>query len=238
MFKRSIIFQILASLVCTAIAKGEIIQINNDSGSFELNSYAMNDLFTSTSPFLSSSDLSSVHSMLLNWGIDTDGKITILPLQTSAGLSLLTLVDEELGMGDTGADSSVGITSTGASSLKMFINDSEQDDWTLIESPFFSSQTLGATFIWGSIGSGDGFAWAGLEMGDAVSYTINDLGANALDEQAFQFISWDGTNGWNVIAESTFSASNSNVFTGTVIPAPPVALLLVTGTIGFRRRRS
>ena len=218
-------------------ARGDLIQISNNSGSFDLQSNAMS-IFGSSSPFFSTSDLAQVHTTLNEWGIDTDGKITLLPVNTSQGLSFLTLVDEELGGGDNDSNASLGITSTASSALVMFINDSDQDSWQLIQPPF-GSQTLGATFVWGSAGSGDGFAWTDLAIGDAISYTFADLDGDggAIDAEAFQFVGWDGDDGWGIISTNGFKTNGSSVFTGMVIPAPPAAMILTVLAFGCYRRR-
>ena len=217
-------------------ANASIIQISHDSGTFELNANPMN-ILNSASPYFSSTDLATAHEILSNWGISTDGKITILPINTFAGLSFLTLIDKELGAGDTGSNASLGITSTASSSLGMYINDYSQDVWQLITPPF-GSQTLGATFVWGSVGSGDGFAWTGLTLGDTFAYSFNDLDgeASTFDDEAFQFASWnDG--GWEIVATSTFDANHAWEFTGMTIPGPPAALLIAAITLSCRRRR-
>ena len=223
--------------LCAANAGADIIQISNANDSFLLYSHAIGGLFNSGTPYFTTSDLASVHATLNNWGIDTDGKITILPVNTIAGLSFLTLIDKELGFGDNGTDGILGLTSTGPASLSMFINDSEQDTWTLIQPPF-GSQTMGATFVWGSVGSGDGFAWAGLTLGDAISYNFNDLDGDggAIGAEAFQFVGWD-VDGWSVISTNGFKTDGTSVFTGMVVPAPPAALLLSVLTLSYRRRR-
>ena len=216
----------------TSTAGAELIQISNSDGSFMLNSHSIDGLFDSASPFFTTSDLSYVHATLNNWGISTDGIITILPVNTSAGLTFITLIDEELG-----TDGSLGLTSTAPGSLSMYINDSSQDSWTLIQPPF-GSQTMGATFVWGSAGSGDGFAWAGLLNGDAISFSFNDLDGDggAIGAEAFQFVGWD-VDGWSVIATNGFKTNGTSVFTGMVVPAPPAALLLSVLTMSYRRRR-
>ena len=215
----------------------DVIQISNNTDSFMLYSHSIAGLFESSSPSFSTKDLALLHSTLNNWGIDTDGKITILPVDTSEGLSFITLIDEELGFGDVGSDGILGLSSTAPNTLSMFINDSDQDTWTLIQPPF-GSQSLGATFVWGSVGSGDGFAWSGLSMGDAISYNFNDLDGDggAIGAEAFQFVGWNNGS-WNVIASSGFKSDGTNVFTGTVVPAPPAALLLAALHLNCRRRR-
>jgi hypothetical protein len=227
---------IVASIL-TASAEAEIIQINAASGSVQLHSQSM-ELLSSTSPYLSTTDLSIAHSTLSDWGISTDGKITILPVNTSQGLSLFTIIDDELGGGDTGSDASLGLITTASSTLEMFINDADQDSWELIGSPF-GSQTLGATFSWDSSGSGDGFAWADLAYGDTVSYSFTDLDGDggAIDAEAFQFLSWDAIEGWGIVSTNGFKVDGTSVFTGLVIPAPPAALMLTALAMGLRRRR-
>jgi hypothetical protein len=227
---------LLASLL-TEKASASVIQISNSNDSFLLYSNSMDDLFNSSSPFFTTGDLASVHSTLNNWGIDTDGKITLLPVNTSFGLSFLTLIDEELGFGDNGTDGMLGLTSTAPSNLGMFINDSDQDDWSLIQPPF-GSQTMGSTFVWGSIGSGDGFAWTNLSLGDAISYSFVDLDGDggAIGAESFQFVGWTD-NGWDVVSTNGFKTDGSSVFTGMVVPAPGAALVLTAFVVGKRRRR-
>jgi hypothetical protein len=225
---------IVASILI-ASAEAEIIQINTASDSVQLHSQSM-ELFSSTSPYLSTADLAFVRYSLSDWGISTDGKITILPVNTSQGLSLFTIIDAELGGGDTDSNASLGLITTASSSLGMFINDADQDSWELIGSPF-GSQTLGATFIWDSSGSGDGFAWTDLALGDAISYSFTDFDNNGLSEIPFQFISWDDALGWEVAASNGFDLNGTSLFTGMVIPAPPAALMLTALVMGLRRRR-
>jgi hypothetical protein len=218
-------------------ASASVIQISNASGSFDLQSYTM-DLFNGTSPNFSTYDLAQAHTILNNWGITTDGKITILPVNTSQGLSFLTLIDMEFGGGDSGADASLGITSTASNALGMVINDVSQDSWQLIQPPF-GSQTLGATFVWGGADSGDGFAWTDLAYGDAVSYSFTDLDGDggAIDAEAFQFVGWDDIDGWGIVSTNGFKVDGTSVFTGMVIPAPPAAMLLTTLLLCPPRRR-
>jgi len=224
----------MLTILVAVPARASVIQISNASGSFALNSNEMG-LFGNSAPDLSTSDLTSIHATLSNWGVTTDGKITLLPVNTSQGLSFLTLIDREFGGGDTAANATLGVTSTASSSLGMYINDSLQDSWQLIEPPF-GSQTLGATFIWDGASSGDGFAWTNLVLGDSFSYSFADLGSSgAIDAEAFQFVGWTD-NGWSVVSTNGFNGGSS-VFSGMVIPAPPVALLLSGFALGHRRRR-
>ena len=217
-------------------ANAGIIQISNASGNFELQSSYM-DLFNSGTHDFSSLDLAFAHSELNNNGITTDGKITLIPVNTIDGLSFLTLVDEELGGGDSGANASLGITSTASSSLGIYVNDFEQDSWQLIQPPF-GSQTFGATFIWGSAGSGDGFGWTDLSLGDSVSYSFAELDGDsgAIDAEAFQFVGWNEDN-WEVISTNGFKLDGTSTFTGMVIPGPPAALVLTAFVVGRRKRR-
>ncbi len=234
---RSLLTTTIITCIVAAPTSASVVQISNASGSFNLNSHSMG-LFNSTSPYLSSVDLAFAHSTLNGGGITTDGKITLLPVNTSQGLSFLTLIDEELGGGDNGSDASLGITSTASSALGMFINDFNQDSWQLIQPPF-GSQTLGATFVWDSAGSGDGFAWTDLSIGDAVSYSFTNLNedGNAIDSEAFQFVGWDDTNGWEIVSSNGFKIDGSSVFTGMVIPAPPAAMMFTVLIMNRRRRR-
>ena len=226
----------MLSCLIAVSASASVIQISHDSGTFELHSNPMNILSEGSANF-STEDLASAHANLSNWGISTDGKITLIPVNTGAGLSFITLIDEELGTGDTGANASLGITSTTSSSLNMYINDYSQDIWQLITPPF-GSQTLGATFAWGNVGSGDGFAWTGFALGDTFAYSFNDLDGmdSTFDVEAFQFVSWNN-GGWEVASTNAFDANGAWEFTGMTIPAPPTAILVVALTLSYRRRR-
>ena len=223
--------------VFASIASADVINITTGTDTFDLYSNSNNALFDDASGDFSSSDLAAIHTTLNWWGIETDGMITLLPMTTSAGFSLLTLVDQELGFGDTGIDASVSLSSTSPSSLGMYINDYDQEVWTLIDPPF-GSQTMGALFVWGGDGSGDAFAWTGLSIGDALSYSFIDNGAvgTALNAETFQFVSWV-EDGWEVISTNGFKTDGTSVFTGMVIPAPPIAIALVTFAFGYTRRR-
>ena len=220
-----------------SIASADVINITTGTDTFDLYSNSNNALFDDASGNFLSTDLAAIHGTLNSWGIETDGMITVLPMTTSAGFSLLTLVDQELGFGDTGIDASVSLSSTSPSSLGMYINDYDQEVWTLIDPPF-GSQTLGALFVWGGDGSGDAFAWTGLSIGDALSYSFIDNGAvgTALNAETFQYVSWV-EDGWEVISTNGFKNDGTSVFTGMVIPAPPVALALCTFAFGYSRRR-
>lgn len=227
---------VILSVIATT-ASADVIHISTGSDSFDLYSSSIDGLFNTSTGDFSSTDLASVHNMLNSWGIGTDGMITILPLTTNAGFSLLTLVDQELGFGDTGTDASIALSSTAPDSLGLYINDYEEDTWTLIDPPF-GSQTMGSIFVWGGNGSGDGFAWTGLSIGDAISYTFVDDGTvgSALNYETFQFVGWVD-DGWDVVSTNAFKLDGTSVFTGIVIPAPPIAIALYTFALGYSRRR-
>lgn len=224
----------------TAFLAGGIIEINGSGEeSFLLYSQSLGSIFGSDeAPEFSTDHLALVHEKLMSFGIDTDGKITIIPVDTGYGLSLLTLIDSESGAGDNEGSSSLGLTSTAPNSLGFFINDMEQDDWQLITSPWLPSQTLGATFVWEGLTSGDGFAWTGLNIGDALSYSFVEMNDdNAIDAEAFQFVG-ASNGGLDVIYSDGFKSDGTSVFTATVVPAPPAGLLITGLLLGYRRRRT
>ena len=225
---------ILIPTLLAAESLASIVQIDG-AGSYQLQSHSIAGILEDTSPYLSTSDLTAIHQELNVWGVNTDAKISLLPIDTPAGLALFTLMDQELGGGDSGIDASVGLVSTASNDLSLYINDSTQDAWNLIQPPF-GSQTLGATFVWGSIGSGDGFGWAGMEYRDMLSYNFSSIVGDAgLDAEAFQFVSWD--NGWSVVGTRGFDGDGTQTFTGSVIPAPPAALVLAAFAFNRRRRK-
>lgn len=240
--ERQIQTLVMASAVAcsTAMLSGDVIEINGSGEeSFLLYSQPLGDVFGSDeAPEFSTDHLALVHEKLMSFGIDTDGKITVIPVNTNHGLSILTLVDAEYGSGDNGGNSSLGLTSTAPNSLGFFINDMDQDDWQLITSPWLPSQTLGATFVWEGLTNGDGFAWTDLLIGDAISYSFVEMfDDNAIDAEAFQFVG-ASNNGLEVIYSDGFKSDGTSVFTATVVPAPPAGILLSGLLLRYRRRRT
>ena len=109
MFTKHAIILVPTFLAANALA--DIVQLDG-VGTYQLQSHAIDGILDGASPYLSTDDLATIHQNLNGWGIETDGKITLLPINTPAGLALFTLMDQEMGNGDTGIDATVGIVST------------------------------------------------------------------------------------------------------------------------------
>jgi len=76
-----------------------------------------------------------------------------------------------------------------------------------------------------------------MNVGDALSYNFSSVeDSSGLDAEAFQFVSWQ--DGWSVVGSDGFKDDGSQVFTGSVIPAPPAALVLTAFALNRRRRRN
>ena len=75
------------------LVHGSIILIGDD---LYLDSYAIDGILDNASPQFSHSDLNLVHESLAASGIETNAVITIVPVETDAGLSLMMLIDSPL----------------------------------------------------------------------------------------------------------------------------------------------
>ena len=177
-------------------------------------------------------ELATVHDALRSDGVDTNGRITLMPVETSRGLSLLTLIDEPTG-GAMGGLEQVGMTSTTSADGGFFINDVRGEDMTIETGD--TGRTVDVDFRWRE-NRGDAFAWTRLESGDDVSYeftTLSEIGLG--DREAFQFVTWT-RDGWR--NAGNFGASLP-VTSFAVVPLPPALLLGMAGLgiVGVYRRR-
>lgn len=187
------------------------------------------------------SSLTAIHNTLNSSGINTNGVVTFLLAETSAGLSFMALIDHETGSGLSLPDSLLGMHSEAPSGSGYFINGlldfiSVHDNGTTIEAE--------GAFIWDSDYHGDAVAWAGLSEGDSGTFNFGSIKGllstfNGLDKSdTFQFLTF-GENGWEVAALGSF-VNGAFGFSFQVVPIPPAALVGAAGLVGVivvRRRR-
>lgn len=234
---------LIAVVASTSAVQASTILIGDD---LELESTAIDGLFQDCGDCgpgdFTNIELALVHDSILDSGIDTNAVISVLPVDTENGLSLLFLIDQPDGDGVNGL-SSVSLTSTAPGSASFLINDPATDLTGHIES-VTGLQTAFGDFTWQSSGSADAFAWSSLLAGDQMTmlFTANAdspstfPGLNSTDN--IQFLSWTDSS-WAVAEVAEFNSGGTYAFTAMVLPAPgALALLALAGASTRRRRRS
>ena len=194
-------------------------------GPVQMNSTSISGVFGNASPVLTNSALSAIHGSLNSDGVSTASKVTFVLLDTDAGLSFVTLVDNNPNSEGAGAgDSSMGMSSTASSLNQEFINDQGSDITTLID-PGFGLQTAAGDFNWDSDNEGDGFAWANLAIGDSATFNFakylgdSPTSPGLSDVDTFQFVSFSGES-WEVVSVGSWTENSQFAFSYTVVPLP------------------
>ena len=237
LLKHALIATLLTTAVGVSSADGSLILIGDD---LVLESHSIDGSFGSMPSNFTEDSLSLVHDSLAASGIDTNAMITVVPVDTDHGLSLMFLVDAP---GESGSgNSSLSFVSTAPDTLSMYVNDDASDITGHIMGTS-GTQTAFGLFNWNSSGEGDGFAWANLTPGDEMAVLFSVIegshstfpGLNS--NNTFQFITW-GNGDWIVAEEVSFNPSGVYAFTGMVLPAPGALALLSLAALGGHRRRS
>lgn len=225
----------------SAAAAGQIA-ISDIGGGIVLNSGPLfASAFGNDQTAWTTASLSAVNLSLNAAGIVTNGRVTIIAADTDRGLSLMAIVDQELGggvasMGNLNIDSSAN-----GSNLAYCAN---TGGGITVTPNGFGSRTASGNFVWNSNGSGDGFAWAGLNAGNAITMRFNRVSGQTLglnDPGTFQFVTWTGTT-WAAVtvpsALQSFTQSNDFGFSASVlVPAPSSAALAGLAMLPLLRRR-
>jgi hypothetical protein len=237
-----IVEKLLAGFACMALVAGSqaaYILIDDIGGPVEMHPGYMPGMLEAGSGLLTEGEMASVHAVLNDAGIATDGYVTLLLANTQAGLTFASLIDSnngDLGAGPGLADSTLAMASTAPISLDYYVNAEGGDltDWTDLGNGL---QKFEALFGWDDLDEGDGFAWGSLAMGDSVSFHFTDVNAQGLDPDApFQFVSYQGGD-WSVVASGDFTPAHQFVFSFQVLPAPGALCLLGIAGLGARSRR-
>jgi uncharacterized protein (TIGR03382 family) len=200
--------------------------------------------------------VASLHTTLNDDGVQTDGRVTFLLLETDNGLSFATLVDRvELVDNPRGIppeDLALAMVSTAPTSApgRVFDNPNDLD-------PIFQSggrNIASGDFFWASGLAFDGsaHAWTNLAQGDFVTYSFTErpetIGPNALStDPTFQFATYDNESGtWSLLPSSgvtndgNFTDLGQFAFSAEIVPAPGAALPMLgagLAVLGRRRRR-
>ncbi len=230
--------------LASAAAFAGTAKVDGLGGALSMNSGTVTGVFGASSPSFTDTALEAIHAALLADGVDTDGHVTSLLMDTDAGLAWVVLVDRQFNQIDlgNGGDATLSMNSSASSTNAEFINDDGSDISVVLD---FGNglQTAGGVFDWDGVETGDGFAWAGLVPGDFLSFnfemmegTIGEDALSAVD--TFQFVSWNNGE-WQLVDTGVFSQNSQFAYSVRVVPLPQPAVLGMAGlaAIGAIRRR-
>jgi len=223
----------IAGLGTATVASATSISVTDGLGTgLSLEAGPMSWLFDGVDAHaFTSQQLGMVHNALGASGIDTDGIITILPVMSADGLSLLTLVDDRAG-GPAGEMNRLAMHSVAPTGTGYYVNDLSTDPLNAASGA--EGETMDVQFNWRE-NRADGFAWAGLGAGDIVDFDFEQIEGNLLgDDDSVQFVGWTGE-GWE--RAGIFGGVDEFGTTISVIPGAPVLALGVIALVSARRRR-
>lgn len=227
---------VLIGLLGTSNARAALIQIAPD---LELQTQWLPGVFDDVPGQFSNEALSIIHDSLADSGISTDGSITILGLETDAGITLAFLIDGN-GIGSGFFDSTLSFQTTAPIGLTAWINDQPGDISGNFEGSSGNQISYGL-FSWDSALEGDAFAWSGLQQGDEINALFGVVSDSTfpglLASDTFQFVSADNE-GWSVVLTESFTSAGLFGFTAGVVPTPgTLAVLGMLVAVRRRRRR-
>jgi hypothetical protein len=235
----------------TTAASGGSIAISDIGGGIVLNSGPMSSsVFGNGQTNWTTSSLTSAHGYLHGSGIATNGKVTFVAADTTHGLALMALIDDQMGSEGEPTLGHVGMVSVGHGANLAYVNAA---GGSIDVTPNGTgSRTASGAFNWNSNGGGNGFAWANLATGNAITFRFNRIAGETLglnDPSTFQFANWNGT-GWSLVPVSpallSFTATNDYGFSATVqtaqsVPLPAGSVMAGASLMGLavlRRRRA
>lgn len=238
--KRLLAWACLGTLAPISLAQGSTILIGND---IYLDSFAIDGVLDNAPHFFSTNNLHLIHESLADSNIDTNAVITVVPVDTGAGLSLMMLIDSPISNDLDFGVSTLSMMTTAPETAFWFVNDVNHDITGHIDGST-GLQTSYGLFTWNSSGNGDAFAWANLDAGDQITTLFTAMdgqhptfpGLNIHDN--IQFVSWIDSD-WEIAETVEMNSGGTYSFTALVLPAPGVlALLGLAGLCGPRRRRN
>ncbi len=216
-------------------APGAVIRITPQ---LELETSRIMGVFGDDSGTFSDEALLKIHTALWDDGIETDGYVTMLGLNTDHGISLVFLIDAA-GIGGGNETASISFQTTAPIGRTRWIND-QPDDISDSYNGISGKQVAWGLFSWNANVEGDAFAWSNLQPGDGLSAMFAAIEESTLPglngEDTFQFVSADG-DGWSIVDTASFTSANYYSFTAQVVPNPATIALLSIAACHRRRRR-
>ncbi|MDG2054591.1 MAG: hypothetical protein P8J86_07780 [Phycisphaerales bacterium] len=231
------------------------ISVDAIDGGLSLNAADLNSiLFTDASPTFAVTDMYNVQEHILNHssGISLDGQVTIFAAETTMGLSIISLIDEQEdpSRGVAVTDTALGFSSTAYSTAARMVRDV---DGTITQTEIAGLQTAAGFFEWDSTNQGSAFAWTELVAGDYGTFNFHSGNEESEPpypyptfpgleaDGTFQFLTWnEDSNEWELVNTSSFSANDQFAFAFNVLPVPSALGIGAAGLLGLvsiRRRR-
>lgn len=244
-----ILLTLLVAGSAASVATAGSVRIADIGGGITLNSGPLGPgVFGNAQTSWTTTSMLSAHDSLRASGISTNMKITFLLADTTHGLSMMALIDEQQTTQGTVAMGHVGMATVARGNNLAYLNATGGDVVLSPNGP--GVRTAIGNFDWNFHGQGNAFAWAALEAGNTMTWRFNEVVGQTLgltDPNTFQFVSWTGTN-WTLVnlpvSQVSFTDSGDFGFSATVvssIPLPGGAALAGVGLGGLslvRRRRN
>ena len=217
-------------------ASAGLIQI---SPGLELQTAWLPDVLGESPGQFSDEALETIHGSLADSGIETDGYVTMLGLDTDHGIALAFLIDAPGDPNGT-TNSSLSFQSTAPPNRAAWINDAASDVTGLINGGS-GNQVAYGLFTWNAMLEGDAFAWTGLQLNDEINALFAVVEASTFPglraSDTFRFLS-AGDDGWFVAHSASFTSAGLFGFSAQVVPTPGALLLLAISGVHVRRRRN
>jgi hypothetical protein len=242
-----ILLSVLLAGGCASVASAGSVRIADIGGGVTLNSGPLGPgVFGNAQTTWTDASMLSAHNSLRASGINTNMKVTFLLADTTHGLSMMALIDEQQAVAGAPAMGHIGMASVGHGSNLAYLNATGGDVTISPNGP--GVRTAIGNFDWNFHGAGNAFAWADLQEGNTMTWRFNRVVGQTLglsDPATFQFVTWTGAN-WATVAidpnQLNFTASGDFGFSSMVvtsIPLPAGAALagLGLGAIPMIRRR-
>jgi len=239
---------LVAGGIASAASAGSI-SIAQIGGGLVLNAGPLSPaVFGNDQTTWSHTSLIAAHAALNGSGVNTEGKVTILAADTTHGLSLMVLFDRDVAGQIPISMGNVGMTSVAHGSSLAYLNAGAGNITISPNGP--GSRTATGVVQWNSNGGGNGFAWAGLNNGNTMTFRFNRMAGASLglmDPETFQFVNWNGS-GWSLInipsVDRSFTVTDdfgfsANALITTSIPLPAGGVMGGASLLGlamFRRR--
>jgi len=192
---------------------------------------------------ITDSVLKTIHDDV-NANVATDGKITVLALDTDHGLALFNLVDDQNILGPGGAaNATLGFSTNVDKPSADWVNDAGSDLTSTQVGVNPTVSIVQGDFKWDNTAAGDAFAWANLDSGDSGGVLFSKTNLSTFSNpKPIQFVTWTGTK-WMISGTEDFKSGNNASYSFTVaVPLPPavwagLSLMGMMGVQGIRRQR-
>jgi hypothetical protein len=226
MMNKALLTVVLAGGLTSAATAGTV-RVSDIGGGVTLTSGPLGpEVFGNSQTSWTTTSMLSAHDSLRASGINTNMKITFLLADTTHGLSMMALIDEQQATPGTSEIGHVGMASVGQGANLAYLNAQGGDVVISPNGP--GSRTAIGNFDWNFHGAGNAFAWADLQVGNTMTWRFHQIAGQALGlmtPATFQFVTWTGNN-WSLVdipaGQLSFTATGDFGFSSTVVTSIPL----------------